>query len=203
MAKEIKITCNGSRSVDIGDLQDFQGGLKKIERADLEKLKNSILKYGFSFPVFCWNDNILDGHHRVLATNALIEDGFKIDKIPIVDIDAKDETEAAEKLLQINSEYAKITKEGFYDFVNRTSIDIESIADEISISSVDVESLLSSLDGVFSNYEQASSSDDGATQKNSFEKIIIGLDKNDTDYELAKQSLMDIIKLHGLNVSYE
>ena len=202
MPKKIKITCKGSRSVDIGDLQDFQGGLKKIERADLEKLKNSILKYGFSFPVFCWNDNILDGHHRVLATNALIEDGFKIDKIPIVDIDAKDETEAAEKLLQINSEYAKITKEGFYDFVSRTSVDVESIADEISISSVDVESLLSSLDGVFSNYEDATAST-GSTQENSIEKITIGLDKNDTDYKLAKQSLMDIIKLHGLNVSYE
>ena len=99
---EIKITCNGSRYIEIGKLKNFQGNLKELSEKEFEKLRKSILKHGFSFPVFVWKNNILDGHQRIFVTNRLLNEGYTIKDIPIVDIDAKDRTEAAEKLLFLN-----------------------------------------------------------------------------------------------------
>jgi hypothetical protein len=111
-------------------IQTFQGNLKSTDKLRIEKIKTSILKYGFSFPVFIWGLKILDGHQRLTAIKELIEDGHEIDAVPIVRIIAADEKEAAEKLLLINSRYAEITQHGFDEFVEEIQIelpDMESV----------------------------------------------------------------------------
>ncbi|MGW8300436.1 MAG: hypothetical protein ACWGNO_00125 [Desulfobacterales bacterium] len=138
-SKKIKISCKTEARLPIGVLEDFQGDLKTIEPEALEKLKNSILKYGFSFPIFVWNDNILDGHQRLKAAKALMENGyyFEGDALPVVWIEAKNEKEAAEKLLLINSRYAKIDQSGFDLFVENFDIDIADLSDMLDIPEVD------------------------------------------------------------------
>jgi len=137
VSKVIPITCKGSKYLHVDKLKDFQGNLKSLSPEALEKLKRSILKHGFSFPVFIWNDSILDGHQRIFALNELIKDGYSIGNLPVVEIEAEDEKEAAEKLLLINSQYARITDEGIREFIDSYNIDIESIVLDLEIPDID------------------------------------------------------------------
>lgn len=140
MPKKIKITCKGSATVQLDTLQNFQGNLKTLDKSALEKLKRSLIKYGFSFPVFVWGNEILDGHQRIFAAKNLIECGYTIGKIPVVEIEAKDKKEAGEKLLVLNSSYGKRTNEGMLSFLD----DFEVIPDLeiLEIPSVDFDEIL-------------------------------------------------------------
>ena len=141
MAKKvIKITCKGSGVIPLDQLQNFQGNLKTLDKPALEKLKRSLIKYGFSFPVFVWGNEILDGHQRIFAAKRLVEDGYSIGKIPVVEIEAKNKKEAGEKLLILNSEYGKKTNEGMLSFLD----DFEVIPDLdiLEIPSIDFDEIL-------------------------------------------------------------
>lgn len=135
---KIKITCKGSAYIPIDQLLNFQGNLKKLENSEFEKLKRSIEKYGFSFPVFVWKNNILDGHQRIFVVRKMLEDGHTIDDIPVVEIEAKNKKEAAEKLLLLNSQYGKITDIGFDDFINDYDLDITNYDDLLNIPDIDL-----------------------------------------------------------------
>jgi 1-aminocyclopropane-1-carboxylate deaminase/D-cysteine desulfhydrase-like pyridoxal-dependent ACC family enzyme/DNA modification methylase len=140
MTKEIKIKCKVADGMALDELYEFQGELKTISDDELEKLKKSILKYGFSFPVFVWENKILDGHQRMKAVRQLVEQGYKIkdNKLPVVRIEAKDEKEAAEKLLLINSRYAKIDQEGFQVFTFEFDLDLDEMTELIELPEIDI-----------------------------------------------------------------
>jgi len=141
MKKIIPITCKGSSCVPLGDLLNFQGVLKSLDVANFEKLKTSILKHGFTFPVMVWGKKIIDGHQRTYVVNELINDGYSIDDIPTVEIFAKNEKEAAEKLLALNSHYAKMTDEGFMEFVDMFELDLSDMP-ELELPDVDLEAIM-------------------------------------------------------------
>lgn len=140
MAKTIKITCKCSDSLPIDQLKAFQGKLKTIDEDSFAKLKESILRYGFSFPIFIWNKNILDGHQRFYAVQRLIEEGYELkdNALPVVWIEAKNAREAAEKLLLINSRYAKIDQQGFEIFIEDYNIKLEDIDIVLDIPEIDL-----------------------------------------------------------------
>jgi len=71
--KKIPITCKGSKSVPLNELQNFQGNLKTLGDGDFKKLRNQILKHGFSFPVFVWGKQLLDGHQRIFVARSLVD----------------------------------------------------------------------------------------------------------------------------------
>lgn len=137
--RKIKITCDAANAMPIDDLEAFQGKLKSISEVEFEKLKSAILKYGFSFPVFVWRKNILDGHQRVQAVKRLIDDGYELEggMLPVVLIEAKDRKEAAEKLLLINSRYATIDQDGFDWFVQDFDIDVVDMSGLLEIPEID------------------------------------------------------------------
>lgn len=139
MAKKIKITCDTASMMPLNDLEAFQGKLKSITEAEFEKLKSAILKYGFSFPVFVWRKSILDGHQRVQAVKRLIDDGYALEggMLPVALIEAKDRKEAAEKLLLINSRYAKIEQDGFDFFMQDFDIDVADMSRLLDIPEID------------------------------------------------------------------
>lgn len=129
---KIEITCHTGDFLNLSDLKQFQGNLKYREKEDIEKVKKSILKYGFSFPFFVWKGKdkenyILDGHGRELALKKLEQDGYEIPSLPIVYITAKDTKEAKEKLLRINSRFGDITNKSFEDFAKDLNFDFNSI----------------------------------------------------------------------------
>ena len=65
--KEIMINCKGSAEVTLQQIENYQGELKSISDKNRQKLKNSILNYGFIQPFAIWinkqgTKKILDGH---------------------------------------------------------------------------------------------------------------------------------------------
>ena len=130
--KTISIKCDTKDAIDWHSLTEFQGGLKLRDDADINKAKTSILKYGWSFPFFVWasgkTNYVLDGHCRLLVLKALEEDGYNIPELPCVYIQAKDKTEAKQKLLRLNSSYGKMTKESVLEFADDLEIDFDEIS---------------------------------------------------------------------------
>ena len=129
--KKIKITCEGTDYVDYKTLAPFQGDLKIITDENLDKLKRSIIKYGFTVPKFVWKSGkksyILDGHQTIKALDSLFADGYEIPDIPIVYIKAKDKKEAKEKLLHITSSYGEFNTTGLADFMLGAEINISDL----------------------------------------------------------------------------
>lgn len=121
------------RRVPWKSLKPFQGNLKEMSEDDAEKLRGSLLKFGWRFPIFVWkekkNNWIHDGHGRLNVLKKLLEEGYTIGDIPVVDIQAKDKQEAGELLLALNSRFGKATPEGLYEFINEMGIDVETLLD--------------------------------------------------------------------------
>ncbi|MDI6756424.1 MAG: hypothetical protein QME32_00210, partial [Endomicrobiia bacterium] len=127
--KKIPIRCKGNRYVPRGTLKTFQGNLKELSIINAEKLKASIIEHGWIAPIFIWNENeILDGHGRLLVLDELLKEGHTIDDLPVVDIEARTKKQAAKILLAINSKYQTVTEEGLYEFMNEMDLDIKDLA---------------------------------------------------------------------------
>jgi len=138
--KQIYIKCKGNRTLNINQLKNFQGNLKELKEKEYIKLKNSILKYGFSFPVIVWENNIIDGHQRIFAVKKMIsEEGYNIDNIPVADIEADSEKEAKKKLLIFNSQYGKIDDQGLYEFIENSGINFDDFKEEMALPDFDMD----------------------------------------------------------------
>jgi hypothetical protein len=132
VGREIKVTCRGADSLPMDTIEEFQGNLKTRTKKDIEKIINSILKYGFTFPFFVWEHegrySTIDGHGRITALTELRRKGYDLPPFPVVYIEAANEAEAKEKLLQQNSHYGKITREGLVEFIGDLEIDMEELS---------------------------------------------------------------------------
>ena len=129
---KIEINCTGSDTIQLHELTEFQGELKERSAGDIEKIIKSIKKHGFSFPFFVWkNDgknNVLDGHGRLLALKQMAAAGEEIPALPCVYISAKNEAEAKEKLLKLNSQYGHMTADSVAAFLGDIKIDFDELA---------------------------------------------------------------------------
>lgn len=138
MEKCIQIACSAAETVDIDRLQPLQGNLKNLTKSNALKLKNSILKSGFSFPFFVWRDGtgsclILDGHQRLEVLNLLKSEGYEIPALPIVNIHARDLQEAREKILLASSQYGTLTTEGLREFVNLLDLPLDELKKTVAL----------------------------------------------------------------------
>lgn len=141
--KTVRIECTGTDEKPVEELVDFQDGLKKITRENLDKLKGAILKYGFSAPIFVWEHEgksyMLDGHQRVKALMALREEGYEIPPAPVVYVEAKDEKEARHKLLTIVSQYGIVQNKGFSEWTE--GLDLQEVFAEVRIPEVNLSTI--------------------------------------------------------------
>lgn len=128
----IKVKCDVKDTLELDELSDFQGNLKERGDADFEKIQKSIRKHGFSFPFFVWRKGkanwVLDGHGRLGALRRMAAGGEAIPPLPVVYVKCKDEAEAKEILLKLNSQYGKMTAESVKDFLGDLEIDFEDLA---------------------------------------------------------------------------
>lgn len=134
---KIEINCTGSDTIQLHELTEFQGELKERSAGDVEKIIKSIRKHGFSFPFFVWahageNGNyinhVLDGHGRLIALKQMAAAGEEIPALPCVYISAKNEAEAKEKLLKLNSQYGHMTADSVAAFLGDIKIDFDELA---------------------------------------------------------------------------
>jgi hypothetical protein len=101
----------------ITEFNTTQGELKFLSKDNYKKLKNAIEKHGFDIPVYVWVDDskkkwLLDGHQR----KRLLEKEGWLEPIPYLVVKAPDMQIAAERLLEITSQYGTITQEGIDEF---------------------------------------------------------------------------------------
>lgn len=129
----ISIKCETKDTLELAELTELQGGLKERTDVDYDKIKLSIIKFGFSFPLFVWKSGktnyLCDGHGRFATLCKMQKDGYIIPPLPVVYIQCKNKTEAKQKLLRLNSTYGKMTKESVLEFAE----DLEINFDEISL----------------------------------------------------------------------
>jgi hypothetical protein len=130
--KTVRVTCRGAGTLPLDAIEEFQGNLKKRTKKDIEKIIKSILKWGFTFPFFVWENGgrnlTIDGHGRIIALGELRGQGYNLPPFPVVYIEAANEAEAKEKLLQQNSHYGTITREGLIEFVGDLEINMEELS---------------------------------------------------------------------------
>lgn len=147
--KTISIKCDCKDYLKLEDMTVMQGGLKERTETDYEKIKKSILTYSFSFPFFIWRSGktnyLIDGTGRHDCLLKMQEEGYLIPELPVVYIQCKNKTEAKQKLLRLNSQYGKMTKESVLEFAEDIDLNFDEIAlpdttIDFSDSEVDMES---------------------------------------------------------------
>ena len=131
--KTISIKCETKETLNIAEMKVFQGALKERTDVDYDKIKLSIIKFGFSFPFFLWKDKdgnnyLIDGTGRFETLCKMQKDGYLIPDLPVVFIQCKDKKEAKQKLLRLNSQYGKMTKESVLEFAEDIDLNFDEIA---------------------------------------------------------------------------
>lgn len=159
----IRVSCDTRDSLPFSEIEEFQGNLKKRSDKEISKIIVSILKYGFSFPFFVWKDGTrnrcLDGHGRLLALSKMSRRNYFLDAdgaladddgepapipdLPVVYIEAADESEAKQKVLRLNSCYGVLDADGFSEF----AAGLDVAWDELMLPSGDLFELPGLLDG--------------------------------------------------------
>lgn len=134
--KTISIKCDTKDTLNIAEMTELQGTLKERTDVDYDKIKLSMIKFGFSFPFFVakleGKNYILDGHGRFATLCKMQKDGYIIPDLPVVYVECKDKKEAKEKLLRLNSQYGKMTAESVIEFIGG---EFELNTEEISLPS--------------------------------------------------------------------
>ena len=131
--KTIQIACETKDTLKLEDMTVMQGGLKIRDDSDYEKIKKSILQYKFSFPFFLYKDKkgtnwLIDGTGRHDCLLRMAEEGYIIPDLPVVYIQCKDKKEAKQKLLRLNSQFGRMTKDTVLEFASDIEVDFSDIA---------------------------------------------------------------------------
>ena len=149
----ISIKCETKDTLELAELTELQGGLKERTDVDYDKIKLSIIKFGFSFPLFVWKSGktnyLCDGHGRFATLCKMQKDGYIIPPLPVVYIQCKNKTEAKQKLLRLNSQYGKMTKESVLEFAE----DIDLNFDEIALPDTTIDFSGEEVEEVYENTE--------------------------------------------------
>jgi hypothetical protein len=141
--REIRIECKGSGTEDYQKLLDFQGKLKTLHKSDYERLRDHILKRGFSEPISVWTwkgrKHILNGHQRLKTVKDMVEkEGYKTGPLPINQIDAKSWKEARRKVLSLTSQFGRTRAEGLFNFLKDTDITPEELLADFTFADLDL-----------------------------------------------------------------
>lgn len=147
MTKSIKIGIDTKTTLPMSYLEPMQGDLKDLSDESCHKLRRSILKHGFIFPLFVWEDEndvkfkIIDGHQRLKVLNDLKDDGYSIPQLPVVLIPASSIEQAKERLAIAASTYGKFNEKGVKSFFESFEFDSEELFEQIEIPFLDFSSL--------------------------------------------------------------
>ena len=138
----LKISCEGATVLPLSSLIEFQGNLKPLSKENFAKLRRTIERKGFSFPVSVWQapdgiNYILDGHQRLRIVRSLAEDGWDIPEIPVNLCQADSLKDAKERLLAAASQYGTVEGQGLYELMMEADLDFETLMQETAYPEID------------------------------------------------------------------
>jgi hypothetical protein len=144
MTETIRIACEGSDTLDLESISILQGELKELSKKNYDRLRNSIVRNGFSAPLFIWTDKggtnyLLDGTQRHRVLSKMKSEGYEIPPLPVAYIEAADIKDARQKLLFILSQYGEVTRQGLYEFVIDADFELSEL-DSFRLPDVEMES---------------------------------------------------------------
>ena len=127
----LKVVCDPEKRlkrVPAAALQTFQGALKTLDNVQYDRLRVSLIEEGFAAPVFTWygHDKLLYGHQCLLVCE---REGWKIQgDVPVVEIEAADEQEAARKLPRVYAAaYEQIDSQDLFEFATAHDFDVAAL----------------------------------------------------------------------------
>lgn len=139
--------------IDWQDLDFIQAeDFKELPEADRHKLKASMLQNNFADPFKVWETEegkiyCLDGKHRTLLLKELIHEGVDVPYLlPAIFIDCENKKEAAKLVAVYSAKYAKITEEGFKNFVETYQLDFKELNSFISLQEISLPKLEQKMD---------------------------------------------------------
>lgn len=127
--RSVAVTCTSTDLIDPKRLTPFQGDLKWLEDKQYAKLKESLLRHGFSFPVYAWKNSrknyVIDAHQRLLALGKMREEGIVLEggKVPVVWVMAENEKQAKELVLAAMSQYGRYDEDSVYKYINESNLE--------------------------------------------------------------------------------
>ncbi len=125
----LTIRITKTESVDIDNLEPFQGNLKTLSEVSYNKLRKVLIDEGFCFAMHVWQSGdiiyILDGHQRLSVMSMMRKSGYTIPPVTCNFISAKTFHEAKKLVLLAVSQYGKIDKKGLQEFVGDETFDID------------------------------------------------------------------------------
>jgi len=115
--------------IDVDDLTPLQGELKKLSDTNFNKLRKSMLDKGFKLALHVWPNGgvnyLIDGHQRVHVLQQMRKEGIEIPPVPCVLIQASTYSDAKETVLLAVSQYGKLDKTGFQEFIDGEDFDLD------------------------------------------------------------------------------
>lgn len=113
---------HGLPTVDYRWIKPLQGNLKFLPETEYDRLLKVLQERGFDLPFFVWQDPadntlfMLDGHQRqkIMTKNDMSDNGSYA--VPYYLVAAPTLQAAKERLLEVTSQYGKITQEGLDEF---------------------------------------------------------------------------------------
>lgn len=137
--------------VDIDTIKPYKNNAKLHPKEQIEQIKKSIENFGMNDPIGIWNNEIVEGHGRILACKEL---GYK--QIPVIKLDHLTDEERKSYIIAHN----KLTMNSDFDF-NLLSLELENLKEldfdlELTGFSADeIDGLLSTNEDIENNdYEE-------------------------------------------------
>jgi len=143
----VRVRIVKSEPVRWRELLWFQGGLKRLSPANLNRLKESIRRRGIIDGFRVWEESpgvvwILDGHQRRRALTELESEGFRLpDEMPGFWVECRDRAEAAELVLLYSSQYGEMVADEAVEFVRTMGVDLAGAAPTLNVPRLDFDAL--------------------------------------------------------------
>lgn len=140
--KIIKSTCSANLFIPIEELTVLQGNLAEMSEKAHKKLREMFIRYGIRFASHVWKNKgknyIIDGTGRFKTLLNMKEEGFEIEPIPCVIVEAKDMKEARRLILHGRDRFHETTDQGLYEFLAEAQLDFAEVKTEIEMPEIDL-----------------------------------------------------------------
>ena len=138
--------------VDIDSIKPYRNNAKQHPREQIEQIKKSIEEFGMDDPIGVWNNEIVEGHGRLIACKEL---GYK--EVPIIRLDhLTDEERKAYTLvhnkLTMNSDFVLDILED--ELLNIDNIDMSDFGFDIDIDTEEQEPIEEPEEELFDDIEK-------------------------------------------------